>query len=69
MSSTLENRVRRKAGRAGYRVLKSRQRPHFENQGEYMLIDQHALPVFGGYYDATLKDIEAFLDEQNTAVL
>jgi hypothetical protein len=63
MSTTLETRVRRKAGRAGYRVLKSRRLHSYDNQGEYMLIDGHALPVLGGRYDATLEEIESRLDE------
>jgi hypothetical protein len=59
----LESRVHRKAARLGYRVMKSRQRPHYENQGEFMLFDDHALPLLGWRYDASLPEIEQYLDE------
>jgi len=42
---TLENRIRRKAARLGYRVTKSRERkyvPHSNNFGEFMLLDDRA---------------------------
>jgi hypothetical protein len=64
-SKTQECRVRRKAARAGYRVVKSRQWkyvPHSNNLGEYMLLDAaRNLIVLGQRFDATLDDIEAFL--------
>ena len=62
--ATQESRVRRKAGRNGYRVLKSRARNlHHENQGKYLLIDDRAAPVLGTWYDADLEEIEAFLND------
>jgi hypothetical protein len=63
VSTTLENRVRRKAARAGYRVLKSRRLESYDNQGEFMLIDDRALPILGSRYDAGLEEIEGRLDE------
>jgi hypothetical protein len=68
VSRTLENRVRRKAGRIGFRVCKSRQQEHYNNQGEYLLADDRNHIVLGDRYDARLADIEAFLDKQNAEV-
>jgi hypothetical protein len=70
MSTTLENRVRRKASRLGYVVRKSRtQNIHANDYGEYALFDaQTIFPAFGWDYDATLGDIEAWLDEANAGV-
>jgi hypothetical protein len=53
--------------RAGYRVCKSREWKHIPNVdnnfGEYMLLNTSSnYPVLGWRYDATLNDIEAFLD-------
>jgi hypothetical protein len=67
MTSTLENRVHRKAGRAGYRVCKSRQQEHYNNHGEFQLVDDRNQVVLGDRYDATLTDIEVFLDEEGAA--
>ncbi len=64
--TTQECRVRSRARRAGYRVRKSRQWkhvPNLDNFGEYMLIDaDRNFVVCGSRYDATLDDIEAFLN-------
>jgi hypothetical protein len=62
-SRTLESRVRRKAARRGYRVYKSRQREHHNNQGEFMLVNDRGYCVLGDRYDASLADIEAHLAE------
>jgi hypothetical protein len=66
MSSTLESRVRRKARRLGYWITKSRERkyvPHSNNAGEFMLLgDYSSTVVLGDRYDATLDQIESFLD-------
>lgn len=60
-----ESRVRAKAQRAGYAVRKSRQRkvPNLDNFGQFMLIDiDHNGAVLGSRFDASIDDIEAFLD-------
>lgn len=63
---TLESRVRRKARRLGYQVCKSRERkhvPHGYNFGKYVLADLHTrAAVIGWNYDATLDEIEFYLD-------
>jgi hypothetical protein len=64
----LENRVRRKAARLGYRVTKSRERVQHSNDfGAYMLLDllhdDRGYPVIGWNYDATLEEIEGYLYE------
>jgi hypothetical protein len=61
--STLETRVRRKAGRRGYRVLKSRRQQSCDNLGEFMLVDDRGFCALGSRYDASLADIEAHLAE------
>ena len=63
---TRENRVRRRAARLGYQVMKSRLRgwPTLDNHGDYMLRDPRTgIPVMGSYYDASLDDIEAWLTD------
>ena len=58
-----ESSVRSRAKRVGYVVHKSRQRPHFENQGEFMLVDANRnAVVLGSRYDATLEEIADFID-------
>jgi hypothetical protein len=64
-TKTLEARVRRKAHRLGYRVHKSREWkhvPHSNNYGEYMLVNEWRHPIIGWQYDATLDQIESYLD-------
>jgi hypothetical protein len=64
-TTTLETRVRRKAGRIGYRVIKSRQWkhvPNLYNYGEYMLLDNRGFPLVGHAYNASLEEIEDWLD-------
>jgi hypothetical protein len=54
-----ENRVRRKAAREGYRVIKSRRVVDgWNNAGEFMLVDERGSPALGFRYDASLDDIE-----------
>ena len=62
---TAENRVRRKAARNGYGIQKSRRYVDgWDNQGEYMLFDaSQNLCVLGPRYDATLDEIETWLDQ------
>jgi hypothetical protein len=65
-SKTQESRVRRKAHRLGYRVTKSREWkyvPHLNNRGEYMLLSDRNSPILGWNYDASLHEIENFLNE------
>lgn len=61
-----ESSVRHKAIRRGYKVHKSRERkyvPHLDNHGEYMLVDAYRnLIVLGVRYDASLEDIEKYLE-------
>jgi hypothetical protein len=64
MSTTLENRVRRKAIRIGWRVCKSRQQWHSNNKGEFQLVNCSNLVVLGCDYDASLDEIESYLDER-----
>jgi hypothetical protein len=68
-----ETRVRHKAQRLGYAVKKSRTRQIRPNDyGEYALFDvadaDGPYPVMGWDYDASLADIEAWLDEANAGV-
>jgi hypothetical protein len=64
-----DGRVRRKAARLGYRVCKSREWkhvPHLDNYGKYMLLDYTGnLTVLGHKFDATLDEIESFLEERS----
>jgi hypothetical protein len=64
-SKVHEDRVRRLALRHGYRVTKSRERkhvPNLDNFGEFMLVNTATnFVVLGSRFDATLKDIDAFL--------
>ena len=59
----LESRVRRKAGRGRYRVLKSRRCQSCDNLGEFMLVDDRNFCRLGSRYDARLEEIESYLDE------
>jgi hypothetical protein len=59
---SLESRVRRKAGRRGHTICKSRDRStHYNNHGEYMLADSNNCVVLGTNYDASLGEIEEYL--------
>jgi hypothetical protein len=62
-----EARVRRLALQQGYQVCKSRQRssvPNLDNFGDYMLLEAAGnYPVLGFKYDATLEDIEGYLND------
>lgn len=58
---TKEAQVRRLAAHYGYQVKKSRQRPHYDNQGEYMLVDASNHIVQGGRFDASLDDIYRYI--------
>ena len=58
-------RVRRKATREGYGIHKSRRYVDgWDNQGEYMLVDaSQNFCILGPRYDATLDEIETWLDQ------
>jgi hypothetical protein len=59
-----ESTVRARAKRAGYAVRKSRARHSIDNHGEFMLVNAGSnWIVLGSRYDATLEDIDAFLDD------
>jgi len=70
-AKTLENHVRRRARRLGYLVTKSREWkyiPHSRNAGGYMLCDEYTnFPIFGWNYDASLVEIEEFLQQEEAA--
>jgi len=56
-----ETRMRRKARRLGYIVRKSRKR-NIAGQGKFMLLDSRRACVLGSWYNATLDEIEVFLN-------
>ena len=68
-----ESRVRRLAAQTrkewgGYRLEKSRARPRFDNQGQYMLVENNRnMIMLGGRFDATLDEVEEFLREKGGA--
>jgi hypothetical protein len=64
-----ESTVRAMASRMGYAVRKSRERTtHLNNLGEYMLVELNRnFCVLGERYDATLDDIERWLQKQGGA--
>lgn len=65
---TADARVRRKAKRVGWRVEKSRTRlVHHNDRGMYQLIDDRNCICGGADYDASLPDIEAWIDTELTA--
>lgn len=60
-----EHRVRQKARRNGFVVSKSRARahvPNLNNHGLYRLSDERNLAVLGWAFDASLEQIEEYLD-------
>ncbi len=65
MTTTLENRLRRKARKHGLRVTKSRDRSiHLNNLGGYMLVDSYRNAVIAGdRFDVPLEELEAVIDE------
>jgi len=66
MTTTLnESTVRSRARRRGYVIRKSRQWkhvPHGNNYGDYMLVSFNNCVVLGERFDATLDDIDEFLN-------
>ena len=65
INRSLEGRLRQRACSRGYYITKSRQQPHLNNQGDYMLVEAYRnTVVLGARYDATLGDIEDFLSDQ-----
>jgi hypothetical protein len=61
-----EQRLRRRASSRGFAVYKSRQSPHFDNQGLYMLAElRNNSLVLGERYDASLNEIEEYLKDIN----
>ncbi|MFS8115189.1 hypothetical protein QD460_25985 [Rhizobium jaguaris] len=58
-----ESAVRRRAKAAGYVVRKSRTRhPHSDNRGLYVLYNARGNVTLGIYFDASLKEIQNFLN-------
>jgi hypothetical protein len=69
IDKTTEHRVRQKAKRNGFRITKSRAPPNLNNHGLFMLADERNHCVLGDRYDATIEEIEAYIDEQIALVL
>jgi len=68
MYSTSEDAVRRRAASRGYRVVRSRDHPHSDNQGLYMLVENDRnICVLGQRFDATLEDINEYLANEESA--
>jgi len=66
--STSEDAVRKRAARLGYRVVKSRDHPHPDNQGLYMLVENESdMCVLGRRFDVTLEGIDAYLASEESA--
>jgi hypothetical protein len=66
-SQTDEGRTRRQADALGYSVKKSRRRTlvTLDDRGKYMLISARTgAAVLGGRYDATLEEIEKWLQRE-----
>ena len=61
---SIERRIRRKAERLGFGVYKSRQREHDNQRGLYMLANDRNHIVLGDRYDATLVEMEEYLEEE-----
>jgi hypothetical protein len=58
-----ESRVRSRARRHGYRVIKSRRALSIDNAGAFMLVDGATnFVVLGSRFDADLDEIEDFFD-------
>ncbi len=59
---TNEVAVRRRVQRAGYVMRRSREDMHFNNWGEFMLIDAATnVVVLGPHFDASLEQIAGFI--------
>jgi hypothetical protein len=62
-TTTNESTLRSRAKRQGYALRKSPTRNiNLDDFGEYMLVDDQNCVVLGGRFDATLEDIEMFLN-------
>lgn len=60
--TSLENKVRKLAKKAGYLLKKSRAVFSADNLGEYMLVEESTNAVIrGSRYDATLEEIQEYL--------
>jgi hypothetical protein len=60
--SMSESAVRSRAKTRGFRVWKSRQRStHYNNEGEFMLVNQNNDVVLGERFNASLEDIADYL--------
>jgi hypothetical protein len=62
-----EATIRRRAKRLGYYVSKSREwkhAPHANNRVRYMLINSNRWIVLGMRFDASLQDIDEFLNRR-----
>jgi hypothetical protein len=72
MALNQSERIRRRAKRCGYRVIKSRERvfvPHSGNFGKYMLVNDRNEVVLGSSYDADLEEINEFLNAEQAALV
>jgi hypothetical protein len=61
----IENRIRRMARRLGHYIIKSRSPAHTAVNPEagYMLVDDRRGCVLGSWHNATLDQIEAYLQK------
>jgi hypothetical protein len=59
-----EHRARAKARRNGYTVTKSRAGISVDNHGQFMLVDDRNHVVLGDRYDASIEEIDQYLDER-----
>ena len=63
MEGRRESRLRGFARRRGYEIQKSRRQLSLDQQGAYMLVQSDGNSVvLGGQFDATLDDIQQFLE-------
>jgi hypothetical protein len=65
MQQVNESTLRARAKARGYYICKSRERStHWNNQGEYQLVEAHRnMVVLGVHYDASLPEIASFLSK------
>ena len=69
---TSQATVRRHAKRLGYYVHKSQQSkyvPHSNDRGRYMLLSINDVIVLGERFDASLEDIDEFLNRKSGVVV
>ena len=58
-----DSRLRKRAARMGYRLVKSRRQPSLDNLGGYMIVDENGWAQAGFRYDLDLDGVEDFLSD------